>query len=139
MKTTILAAFLLFASTLVWSEEMTREKGLSLHMIPKRVASLAGQRWGLACSHSRGQGYGLSDKTFQSAEELLKYFKSLPRSVRENGIWIVTTHPDAYEDDEKQVLEDVKKACIQQKIPLFTCRGSALPDGWKREDKTPEK
>jgi hypothetical protein len=137
MKTPLLVSLLLLATTIAWSGEPTRENGLSLHMLPKRVASLSGQKWGLMSSPSHNQA--ASNKTFQSAAELLKYFKSLPRSVRENGIWIVTTHPDAYSDDEKQVLEDVKKACTQQNIPLFICRGSDLPDGWQRADKPSEK
>ena len=34
-------------------------------------------------------------------EELLTYFRGLPASVRQNGIWIVTTHPSSYSESEQ--------------------------------------
>jgi hypothetical protein len=56
------------------------------------------------------------------------------KSVQENGVWIVVTNPDAYSDSEKALLEDVKAACRRAKIPVFICRASELPSGWKRYD-----
>jgi hypothetical protein len=51
-----------------------------------------------------------------------------------NGIWIVTTHPDAYSEEEKGLLEEVKAICRKENIPLFLCRASQLPNGWIRSD-----
>jgi hypothetical protein len=54
--------------------------------------------------------------------------------VQENGVWTVTTHPDAWSDTEKNLVEDVKLTCHREKITLFLCRAAELPDGWKRYD-----
>jgi hypothetical protein len=47
----------------------------------------------------------------------------------------VITDPDAYSAAEKALLEDIKVACQKESIPLFVCRGTDLPNGWKRYDK----
>jgi hypothetical protein len=49
-----------------------------------------------------------------------------------NGVWIVTTNPDAYSDEEKSFLEEIKRLCGKEKILLFVARASELPNGWKR-------
>ena len=54
--------------------------------------------------------------------------------VQANGAWIVVTNPDAYSDDEKQFLEEIKAVCRKEKIPLFISRAAELPNGWKRYD-----
>ncbi len=55
-------------------------------------------------------------------------------SVTDNGVWIVTTHPDAYTEEEKAFLNDVITVCKKNKILLFVTRASELPNGWKRYD-----
>jgi hypothetical protein len=135
MKKTI-ATFILVCLAVAASAELSRDKGLSLHMLPKRVADLSGSKWGFTIKLPDGSK---PDKTLQSATELKTYFTSLSPEIQENGIWIVTTHPDSYSDVETQVLDDVKTMCIENSIPLFTCRGSELPNGWQRIDKSPKK
>jgi hypothetical protein len=72
---------------------------------------------------------------FQSAADLLSYFRKQDAAVQENGIWIVVTHPDAYSETEKALVEDVKSMCRREKIPLFICRAMNLPNGWVRFDR----
>jgi hypothetical protein len=108
-----------------------RAKGLSLHMLPMRVAALSGAPWGFTVDRSanvRGTA------TLQSADSLLDYFRQQSPQLQANGIWIVTTNPDAYSADEKSLLEDVKAMCRRERIALFICRASQLPNGWVRYD-----
>lgn len=132
----ILICFAMFASNL-WAElEPTRDKGVSIHMLPKRVADLdAGSnslKWGLGISTIAGQRVPRNKHVFQAAEKLVEFYHSLPKETQDNGIWIVTTDPDAYSDEEVKLLDAVKQLCLKEKISLFICRGSELSSGWKR-------
>jgi hypothetical protein len=114
-----------------------RTKGISAHMLPKRVADPAGQKWGFLVSYA---GYLKPEQTqpvLQSTSEFLAFVRRQDKSVQENGVWIVTTHPDAYSELEKQLLEDIKALCRRENIPLFLARGSQLPNGWQRYDTLP--
>lgn len=129
----ILAFAILFLGIIIlaWAAP-SRNQGLSLHMLPKEVAEISGNKWGFIVTLPEQKRI---DKTIQSAKELYGYFKSLPKEIQGNGIWVVTTHPDSYSEEEKRVLEDVKVMCIRENIPLFICRGSELPNGWQRVEK----
>jgi hypothetical protein len=122
-----LMAFLLLAGVARGQE---RGAGLSLHLLPKRVADLSGQPWGLTVDRSwRLQG---EPPAIESAADLLTYFRKQSEGVQANGIWIVTTDPAAYGAEEMRLMEDVEALCGREKIPLFVCRASRLPHGWKR-------
>jgi hypothetical protein len=115
--------------------EIARDQGLSLHMLPKEVAEISGDKWGFTVALPGGQDTG---KTIQSADELKEYFLSLPKPIQDNGIWVVFTYPGSYSDMEKEILQSVKKMCLDNRIPLFICRASNLPDGWKRVEEKDE-
>lgn len=104
-----------------------RSQGISLHMLPKRVAEIGGSQWGFTVDGKQS--------VLQTAEEVLNYFRQQKINVQQNGIWIVTTSPDAYSNEELKVLEEVKSMCWKEKIPLFVCRASQLPNGWMRFDR----
>jgi hypothetical protein len=70
----------------------------------------------------------------QTAAEVVAYVRKQDQSVQQNGLWIVTTNPEAYSEDETSLLENVKSMCRREKIPLFICRASQLPNGWTRAD-----
>ncbi len=112
-----------------------RSHGVSLHMLPKRVAELSGAQWGLSVDSSAYLTTGTHRLTFQSAADLLVFFRQQSAAVQSNGIWVVTTNPDAYSGEEKALLEEVKSMCRRESIPLFICRASELPNGWARFDK----
>ena len=63
--------------------------------------------------------------------------KAADRAVQQNGIWVVVTHPDAYSEPEKALLEALKALCRKEKIPLFIARAAQLPHGWQRYDNLP--
>ena len=114
-----------------------RGKGISIHMLPKRVADLGKMRWGFVVSYAKYLKPEPAQPVLQSTAELLRYVRKQSQSVQENGVWIVTTNPGAYSDDEKRLLDDVKTLCRREHIPLFIVRGAELPNGWRRYDNAP--
>jgi hypothetical protein len=103
-------------------------------MLPKRVADLDGQKPGFVVSYADYLQPESNQPVLQSAKEVLAFMRKQNRTVQENGLWIVTTHPDAYSEPENVLLTDVKAMCRREHIPLFIARGSELPDGWHRYD-----
>lgn len=112
-----------------------RAKGISVHMLPKRVADIGGKPWGFMVDYSPRLQTESQQPAIQTVEDLLSFIRKQDNDVQENGLWIVTTHPDAYSEEEKMLLEDVKSMCRRENIPLFICRASELPNGWKRFDR----
>ena len=111
-----------------------RSQGISIHLLPKRVAAIGGTPWGLAVDASPRLNRAAARPIFQTAAGLISYVRAQDPDVQLNGIWIVTTHPDAYSEEEKGLLEEVKAICRKENIPLFLCRASQLPNGWIRSD-----
>jgi hypothetical protein len=112
-----------------------RSKGISMHMLPKRVADLGGGKWGFAVTYAKYLKIEADPPTLQTTKEFLSFVRTQDEAVQENGVWIVITDPEAYSAGEKALLEDVKVACKQKSVPLFICRGKDLPNRWKRYDK----
>lgn len=105
-----------------------------MHMLPKRVADLSGGRWGFSVDYANYLKPEPEPPILQTSREFLSYLRKQDTLVQENGVWIVMSNPDAYSDAEKTLLEDIKALCRKEKIPLFVCRASELPNGWKRYD-----
>jgi hypothetical protein len=133
-RTALTTSFVLILTTLLVAATPERSKGISMHMLPKRVADLGGSKWGLTASRSEQLTPDAGSTTLQTPEEFLAFVQKQSSSVRENGVWIVTTHPDAYSEPEKSFLNEVIALCVKEKIPLFITRASQLPNGWKRYD-----
>ena len=117
--------------------EPERSKGISMHMLPKRVADLGAKKWGLVVSYAEYLKAEKTEPVLQSTTEFLTFVRKQDKPVQENGAWIVTTHPDAYSEPEKKFLEDIKALSRREVIPLFIVRGSQLPNGWQRYDNAP--
>ena len=103
-------------------------------MLPKRVADLGGRQWGLVVSYAEYLKSENSQPVLQSPTDLLAFVRKQAESVQENGVWIVTTHPDAYSEPDNKFLENIKALARSEKIPLFISRAAELPNGWKRYD-----
>jgi len=114
-----------------------RSNGISAHMLPKRVSELGTKKWGFVISYAEYLKPEQEQPVLQSPSDLLVFVRKQDKSVQENGVWIVTTHPDAYSEPEKKLLEDIKILCRREAIPLFIVRGSQLPNGWQRYDTVP--
>jgi hypothetical protein len=111
-----------------------RSQGVSVHMLPKRVGQMGNMAWGFTIDPGPANGRGRV-AAIAEASNLVKYFQAQSPEVQQNGLWIVITHPDAYSEEELAQLEQLKSLCRSEKIPLFICRASQLPDGWVRYDR----
>jgi hypothetical protein len=133
MKRAALAAgIVLLVGTLAVAGDPDRAKGISMHLLPKGVADLGGQKWGLTITPTSYLTPDARSITLQTVDEFLAFVQKQSPSVKENGVWIVTTHPDAYSDAEKSFLNGVIAACGNNGVLLFVARASELPNGWKR-------
>jgi hypothetical protein len=130
----ILTNLLIFA-TVALAAEPQRAGGLSVHLLPKRVAEISKTTAGFTISQLGTTKPPKGTPTMETAQALVDYFKKQSPEIQQNGLWVVTTHPDSYTEAETKNLDKLKEICTKDKIPLFTCRGSELPDGWKRQDK----
>jgi hypothetical protein len=109
--------------------EPERAKGLSVHMLPDRVAQIDGGRGGFSARAADG-----TESICADAKQLVTFFQTLSTPTQENGIWVVTTHPSSYFKSERTKLKALITLCDEKKIPVFTCRGSELPGGWMRSE-----
>jgi hypothetical protein len=114
-----------------------RTKGISMHMLPERVAKISGERWGLTVSHTKYLASEVAPPVVQSAAQFLAFVRKQTPAVVGNGVWIVVTDPSSYSALEKALIEDIKILSRKERIPLFIARGSELPNGWKRYDVAP--
>jgi hypothetical protein len=99
-----LATLILLSTLLLPAVAQERSKGISVHMLPKRVADLGGAPWGFSVSMV-GTKRVASPPVIQTATDLLAFCRGQEPSVQENGIWIVVTDPDAFSQPEKDLLE----------------------------------
>jgi hypothetical protein len=112
--------------------EPQRNKGISVHALPMRVATISGQPWGLQVSYAPHLKSEPGQPYLQSIKDVLAYVHKQDQSAIENGLWVVTTHPSAYSAQERKFLEQLKVELPKHNIPLFWARGSELSDGFKR-------
>ena len=124
----LMVLLLLFISSMRAAAEPKREAGLSVHMLPNRVAEISSQHGGFTVTDP---ATNQASVTYAQPKELVEYFIHLPASVQENGIWVVTTDPSSYSESEQTKLKTLAKFCAEKKIPIFICRASELPRGWK--------
>jgi hypothetical protein len=88
-------------------------------MLPKRVADISGQKWGFSVDHAPYLKPESEQPVLQTPKEFLSFVRKQETNVQENGVWIIVSHPDAYSEPEKALLEDIKVLCQKEKIPLF--------------------
>jgi hypothetical protein len=129
-------ALILFLGSVAVAATPERAKGISMHQLPKGVADLGGRKWGFTVTPSSLLTGDAGSVTLQTPDEFLAFVQKQSASVKENGVWIVTTHPDAYSDREKDLLNQVIAVCQKSGITLFVARASELPDGWKQYSPT---
>ena len=128
------SVFILIAFTISVAHAMEpeRNKGISVHALPKRVAKLSGSPWGFQVSFAPYLIPEPGQPFLQSLEDVLAYVKKQDKSVIENGLWVVTTHPASYSKEEIEFQNKVKQELPKHKIPLSWARGSELHNGFKR-------
>ncbi|WP_273440638.1 hypothetical protein [Sedimenticola selenatireducens] len=127
-----LILFLALLSPLSYAGEPQRDKGISVHALPKRVADISDQPWGFQVSYAAYLKPEPGQPVLQSLNDVLEYINKQDQSVIENGLWVVTTHPSSYSESEIELQNKVKAELPKNNIPLFWVRGSQLKNGFKR-------
>ena len=127
-----LIIFLALVSPLSYAGEPERDKGISVHALPKRVADLSGKPWGFQVRYGEHLKPEPGQPYLQSLSDVLEYVNKQEQTVIDNGLWVVTTHPSSYSDSEKELQNKVKAELPKNNIPLYWVRGSQLKSGFKR-------
>jgi len=112
--------------------EPQREKGISAHALPKRIADISGKPWGLEVSYAPYLKPEPGRPYLQSVKDVIEFVKKQDKSVIEHGLWVVTTHPSSYSRSETEFYERLKRELPKHNIPLFWARGAELKNGFKR-------
>ena len=135
MKSALILPFVvaLAVGTPAKAADPRRDRALSAHMLPQRVARLdttGRAKWGFVISFPGDNRVPLKWPVVQSAQALVDFLRRQPRRMQENGIWLVVTQPHLYSKQEKAIVENLKRICRKVKVPLLICRGAVLPDCW---------
>jgi hypothetical protein len=133
--TFLIAAMFLAPHASSAADSPIRGSGISMHMLPKRVAQISGEPWGLTVSYANHLKPEPAQPVVQSASQFLTYVRKQSPSVQANGVWIVTTDPSSYSESELAMLDEIKALCRKEQIPLFVAQATELPNGWKRYDR----
>lgn len=131
MKNTILfIAIYLFLSSVIYAVP-TRENGLSVHIAPERSPEIFKvEKRGFIVSHGKTPRTPTERPIFSTPQQLVEYFLEQSQEIQDNGLWVITTNPKAYNDSELNSVDTLIKLCLNKKIPVSFCRGRKLPDGW---------
>jgi|1185.fasta_scaffold479945_1 hypothetical protein len=95
------------------------EHGLPIMLLPAVAAGLGGKEARFAAPGGK--------RTFADAQQLLRYFRTLPATTQEKGIWIFADPPMAYSPSDREKLLILLDLCHEEQIPIST---SKLPAEW---------
>ncbi len=130
-----LTLLIVFAAVSFAGAAPVRESGLSIHLLPDRVAKIEGGKGGFTVTDPKDPK---NSKTCPEVASLVEYILKQPEGRRDNGVWVVYTNPSSYSQEEKGRLADLISKLQAQKIPIFTCRASELTSGgWKEAGRIP--
>ena len=113
---------------------LKRGRGIFASLIPKKVADKdkSGKvHYGYKVASSEYLKISSGNTTFRDPEDLITYLSRQSSEVQDNGIWIMTNHPDAYYIREKESIEKLKKLAQEKYYPIFFVRGADMPYGWQ--------
>ncbi|MBT3045308.1 MAG: hypothetical protein AB2659_14670 [Candidatus Thiodiazotropha sp.] len=123
---------LVLSFSVSFAGEPERNKGISVHALPKRVAKISGSPWGFQVSYAPYLKAEPGQPYLQTLEDVLTYVKKQDKSVIENGLWVVTTNPSSYSEEEIELQNLIKSELPKHNIPLFWVRGTELSNGFTR-------
>src|SRR3990167_8948607 len=117
------------------AEQPERSKGISVYFNPESVVEQAKaehkaehiQRF--MVTNAERTSVMAWDSTAQGLVEQIKY---QPMELQKNGVWLVFTDPVSYTGEDMREKGELERLTKGNGIPLFECRASDLPDGWKR-------
>lgn len=132
MKKIILVLAIVFCINFILYAAPKRENGLSVHLAPESASGIAGaDKKGFVVSQSKDLKPLGSRPILDTPEQLIEYFLNQPQEIQENGLWVVTTNPQAYSDDEMKSTEVLKKLCEKKIYRSFSVAACFYPtDGF---------
>lgn len=92
---------ILLIATLAVAATPERSKGISMHLLPKRVADLDGSKWGLTVAAADDLTSDAASTTLQTGTEFRSFVRKQSSTVEQNGVWIVVTDPEAYSNKSR--------------------------------------
>jgi hypothetical protein len=110
-----------------------REKGISMQMLPERVAKIEGLPWGFWVDYAEYLEPEIRQPVLQTPVEFISYVMKQKPEVRSNGVWVVLFNPAAYTEEENALLEKIKSACRKSDITLFVCLATEMPASCQRQ------
>ncbi len=133
MKNILLGLLLLFVlPNVAWSEPV-REQGISMQMLPERVARVEGRPWGFWVDYADYLMPEARQPVLQSAIQFSSYVKKQKPDVLANGVWILLFNPASYKDQEVELLRKVKSYCRKNELDLFVGYTTDQPVRWRRQ------
>lgn len=126
----------MIATGLLAENQPERARGLSAHSLPKQVVEARDPsghtKAGYLISLPGETRPPLERPIVGSAAEVVAILKKQTPQVQENGIWLLIADRDVYTPEELKDIKELKRLCKSEAIPLFICRRTDYPDGWKR-------
>jgi len=113
------------------SPKLREEKGLLVFLNTEKLVANHPQllEWGFQYSTPTTKKWLLDLPRVTSATDLIEYLRKEPKTVEQNGIWVVV--PDyAFSKKDQRLLDDLKEVCKREGIFLFV--QSDLEMKWNR-------
>jgi hypothetical protein len=101
--------------------EPVRAQGISMQMLPERIAKLNGQRWGFWVDYADYLVPEPAQPVLQTPIEFTSYVSKQKPEVKANGVWITLFNPGAYKIEEEDLLERIRNASKKIGVELFFC------------------
>lgn len=123
----------LSSSALAQDIKPARQKGISVHVTPQSVVKLGQnspvvQRFIISIYESSQPKRFYAPNALSAIETINKF----DENRRLNGVWIVLTNPDSYDDEDRTEIIDLKQKLTEEGIVIFQTRAMNLPDGWEK-------
>src|SRR5207248_1123470 len=114
--------------------DLIRDRGLSVHLLPKQTVDEhlgQGLKAGFVVSAPADPRPLFKKPVAQTAKELLAIFHQQPKTVQQNGIWVIVPNDPLYTERDKRLVDELRRACQRDHIPLFVGSVLEIPQGWK--------
>ncbi|MCK4535656.1 MAG: hypothetical protein KAT93_01510 [Desulfuromonadales bacterium] len=128
----VLIAILLVLPVFSYAEPV-REQGITMQMLPERMAKLDGKPWGFWVDYADYLMPENRQPVLQTTVEFMTFVQKQKPEVQANGVWIVIFNPGAYSDGEDALFAKVKSACKNHDIPLFVRSATDPPLAWRKQ------
>ena len=129
----LLLIIVMLALPAVSAAEPVRAKGISMQMLPARVAKIDELPWGFWVDYADYLEPEAKQPVLQTPIEFTSYVSKQKPEVKANGVWITLFNPGAYKVEEEDLLEKIKSASNKIGVELFFCSFDGGDDSCERQ------